>query len=271
MRKYGYKRPSATLYVRKRRTARNKQPSFFFKFICLSVLLGGVGAGLFFGGRAAYRAFAQAEFTNWHVKAVAVSGVSDALEKEIRTRTDTLLGKTFSGTQASNLEQTLSQQLPMLKSVSVSRGFFSGKLKIAVRARKAVARFVLPDGSYKYLDDSGTVYADPAGPKDILQIELKGDIPTQLPTHFVSEVQTILKIGKKLPAAAFQITVPQQTITMVLTDKSVLHLGAAEQLKEKISRAEQILQHARQAYDAPFRVDFTYFNQGKVFLTHSVH
>ncbi len=271
MRKYGYKRPSATLYVRKRRTVRNKQPSFFLKFLCLSVLLGGVCAGLFFGGRAVYRAFARAEFTNWHVKEVAVLGGTDALEKEIRTHTNTLLGKDFSGTQASKLERTLSQQLPMLKSVSVSRGFFSGKLKIAVRPRKAVARFVLPDRSYKYLDDSGTVYTDPAGPQDILQIELKGEVPARLPADFVTEVQTILKIGKKLPVAAFQITVPEQTITTVLTDKSILHFGAAEHLKEKVSRAEQVLQHAHGAYEAPFRVDFTYFNQGKVFLTHSVH
>ncbi len=271
MRKYGSHRPSATLYVRKRRMVRTQKPSFFFRFCVRAILLILIAAGLFFGGRAVWQVFAQAEFSNWHVKAVAISGVSAAVETEIQKQTASFLTQPFSATDAIQLERQFTNQFPMLENISVSRGFFSGKLKISARPRQAVARFVLPDHSYKYLDGAGVVYADPHGPQDILQIELLGDVPAQLPASFVDGVQNMLKAGKNLPVAALQLTVPEQTVTMVLTDKSVLRFGPADGLKEKAARAIQILNKARANYPAPFTVDFTYFNQGEVFLTHSSH
>lgn len=271
MRKYGSPRPRATLYVRKRRPVRSKEPSFFFRFLFRLACIVLLGAGLFFGGRFVWRAFEQAQFTDWHVKTVSVSGVSPSIEQEMQKTTAPLLNQPFSNAEATRLEHQFAKQFPMLKDVSVWRGFFSGRLKISARARKPAARFVLPDRSYRYLDEKGVVYADPAGPQDILQIELTGDVPAQLPPALVEGVQTMLKAGKNLPVATLQLTVPQQTVTLVLTDQSVLQFGPADGLQEKAARAVQILNRARTVYGAPFTLDFTYFKQGKVFLTHTSH
>ena len=133
------------------------------------------------------------------------------------------------------------------------------------------ARFVLPDHSYKYLDASSTVYEDPQGPEELLHVELFGEVPDKFPASFVEWVENILKLKKVLPFESLQVEVPSSTVTMRLTDKSVIHFGSGERLKEKAARASQILEVARQTYAVPLVLDFAYFDQGKVFLTHSSH
>ena len=81
MRKYGYHRPSATLYTRRR--VHTKRPSFFFKFIFLLLIVGGLGWCGFVGVRYGYYLIRDAQLTDWHVKSVSVSGVSGTIEKEI--------------------------------------------------------------------------------------------------------------------------------------------------------------------------------------------
>ena len=271
MRKYGYKRPSTTLYVRKRRPVRTKKPSFFFKFLSRFLLVAVLAVGLFFGARYVWRVFSQAQFTNWHAKTVVVSGISGAREQEIQKTASAFIGKPFSMTQAEQLERQFAKAYPMLAGFSVSRGLITGKLKISARPRKAVAQFVLPDHSFKYLDSSSTVYEDPQGPQNLLQIELSGEVPDKLPSSFVEWKEDLLKLKKVLPFEALQVTMPATTVTMRLTDQSLISFGSAERLKEKAARAGQILDSARQNYDAPFVMNFAYFDQGKVFLTHSSH
>jgi len=271
MRKYGYKRPSATLYVRKRRTVRPKQPSFFFKFLVRFFLFIFVAGGLFLGGRYVWHLVAQAQLTNWHIKSVAVAGIDGPRQQEIAKQAATFVGNPFSYADAQRLEKQIAQAYPMFKEVDVSRGVFSGKLKITIQPRQAVARFVLPDHSYKYLDDTSTVYDDASGPQGLLQIELEGEVPDKLPASLVEWVEDIIKLKKSLPFEALQLTVPSATVTMHLTDQSIIRFGSADHLKEKAARAVEIMSSAKTAYQAPFVLDFTYFEQGKVFLTHSSH
>ena len=106
MRKYGYQRPSATLRVTRKRPARRKKPSFFFKFLFLLFLLIVLLGALFFGGRYLYFTLKNAQITDWHVKSVAVEGLSGVREKEIFNKVVALEGKPFSGNFILNLRRT---------------------------------------------------------------------------------------------------------------------------------------------------------------------
>ena len=269
MRKYGYNRPSATLY--KRRRVRSKKPSFFFKFILLLFVLGGLGWCGFMGVRYGYYIIKDAQLTDWHVKSIVITGVDGAIEKEMRAKAVALQGKPFSFEQAENLCKEFTKTYPMLKHIRVVRGLFSGKLKIVGKKREPVAQFVLPDGSRHYIDPDSTVYADPNGPQNVPLVQLVGEVPEKLQPSFVEMVQSVLKLKKSLPFEALQLDLQGNTVTMRLPDESIIRFGAAKDLKAKAARAAQIMAQARSRYPVPVTLNFEFFEQGKVFLTLSAH
>ena len=270
MRKYGYNRPSQTLYVR-RRAVRRKQPSFFFRFLTLLLVAGVLGVGGFWALRYGYGLVKNAQITDWHVKTVAVSGMRADIEKELLAQASTWEGKPFSLQQAQQLSQEITTRYPMLKQVAVTRGLLTGKLKITAKEREAVARFVLPDQTYKYIDKDSVVYADSKHIYPVPQVELAGNVPGKLEPSFVELVQSVLKLKKSLQFESLQFDLEKNTVTMRLPDKSVIRFGSAQQLKSKATRAAQIIELARNKYHQPVTVDFEFFKWGKVFLTLSAY
>ena len=269
MRKYGYQRPSATLRVTRKRPARRKKPSFFFKFLFLLFLLIVLLGALFFGGRYLYFTLKNAQITDWHVKSVAVEGLSGVREKEIFNKVVALEGKPFSGREADLLRQELVAKYPTLAKVSVSRGMLSGKLKITARPRQPVAQFILPDQSRKYSDEESIVYADPLEMRAVLPVNLIGKVPAKLDESFVELVQNLLKLKKTLAFESIEYNATDNTVTLTLPDQSVIRFGTAVQLKQKVKRAAQIMMFAREKYHEPVSLDFSFFEKGKVFLTKS--
>lgn len=270
MRKYGSNRPSATLYVR-RRTTRKRKPSFFLKFLLMLLVAGAIAWGVFAGGRYGYYLIKNAQITDWHVKSVSVRGVDGTIEKQIFEKISALQTQPFSFSDAEKLRKELVQAYPMLRNVSVSRGLLTGKLKVSATPREPVARFLLPDRSYKFIDKDSVVYADPNGPRQIAQVELVGEVPAKLQPSFVELVQSVLKLKKSLPFEALQFNLQENTVTMRLPDQSIVRFGTAEHLKSKATRAAQIMDIAREKYQKPVTLNFEFFNQGKVFLTLYAH
>ncbi len=271
MRKYGYQRPSATLRVIRKRPVRRKRPSSFFKFLCILFLLVGIGWAGFWGVRYAYYTVKNAQITNWHVKSVVVSGLSGQREKEIFTLAASYEGKPFTMADADQLRAQLEKKYPMLTQISVSRGLLSGKLKVSARPRQPVAQFLLPDHSRKYVDEDSVVYADPQEMQSVLRVDLIGDVPSKLQPSFVELVQNVIKLKKTLAFEVLQFNIVKNTVTMQLPDKSMIHFGQADHLKQKVQRAAQIMTIAREKYHTPVTLDFSFFEKGKVFLTQNVH
>ena len=267
MRKYGYSRPSSTLYVRRRRPTTRKKPSSFPKFFVSLLLIVVACSGLWLAGRYAWRVFSQAQFADWHVKTVSVDGITGPREEEIFAKAAVFQDKSFSAQEGRQLQNQLAADYPLLTDISVSRGFLSGRLTVSVKHREPVAQFVLPDGSVRYVDRTSTVYTDPDAPEGALPVELNGAVPEKVPGSFVELVQSMLKLKKTLPFEALSFDVTDNTVIMRLPDQSVICFGPAEHLKEKVARAEQILAVAKEKYSSPVKLDFKFFDQGKVFLT----
>ncbi len=269
MRKYGYTRPRATLYTRRR--VRTKRPSFFFRFFLLLFLALGLCGGLFVCGRAVWRFLSQAGIADWHIKTVEVEGFPASARATVVAQLTPLTGQSFSGQDARNWQTGFAKQYPMLEDVDVSRGLLSGKLRVSARPRRPVARFELPDHSYQYIDRTSTVYADPHGPTDILQVSLVGPVPEKLDSSFVDLVQSLLKLKKSMPFEALQLDLDRPAVTLRLPDGSVIYFGEPKLLKQKARRAAQIMDKIRGKYPPPVALNFEFFNQGKVFLTQKPH
>lgn len=269
MRKYGYKRPAATLYTRRR--VRTKRPSFFFRFFLLLILAAGLCGGLFVCGRAVWRVFSQVQIADWHIKTVDADGFPEEGRAAVLAQLAPLTGQPFSTQDAATWQANLAKAYPMFDEVEVSRGLFSGKLSVSAAPRRPVARFELPDHSYQYLDSTSTVYADPHGPAGLLQVSLVGPVPEKLDPSFVELVQSLLKLQKSLAFDSLQLDLERPAVTMHLPDGSVIQFGAPQALKQKARRAAQILDKIRGKYPPPVVLNFEFFNRGKVFLTQKPH
>lgn len=271
MRKYGYGRMRTTRVVTRKRAPLRKK-SYFFSILLTMTLLVGLGYAGYYGVRYAIGIVQEAQITDWHVRSVEVHGLTGQQEKEFKTTAAAFEGKPFSSSDADKLRTQFVKKYPMLSHISVSRGLLSGKLKISAQPRQPIALFVLPDQSYRYVDEQRVVYVDPrANPSGILHVKIVGEVPSELPPSFVELVHELVRLKKTLTFEALELNATENTVTMRLPDKSIIHFGQATQLKQKVRRAAQIMALAKQKYKAPFTLDFKFFDRGKVFLTQTSH
>ena len=273
MRKNDIYRPSAASLGKKKRVVRRKKgSSFFFKLIFLLFFLG-ICAGVIWAAVKTYHLITSSQISDWHVKTVAVSGVTGGFNKELLALSVPYEGKPFAVKDAVALRGEIIKKYPMLKDVSVKRGLLSGKLKVSAEHRTPLAKFVLPDKSVKYIDPDSTVYSDPN--PDLLHpvpfVELEGPAPEKLNKEFIDLVESTLKLGKELDFAFLRMNLTENTVKMYMPDGSEIDFGKAANLKKKAARAAQIIARSRGRYDKPYALNFDFFEDGKVFLTQKSH
>lgn len=268
MRKYNTYRRSAPTYRGKSRL-RTKRTFSFFKSLFVLVLISVLGVGAYVGLHAGYTSFLQSDLSHWHAKKIAVEGLEGRLQQEIATLAQPYKDQQFSVKDAYNFRSELVKKYPMLSAISVKRELLSGTLKIHARLREPVAQFRLSDGTVKYVDKDSTIYDDPyvVLDKEIPSVELIGKIPEKLRSDFVDLVQSTLQLDKQLKFDTLRMNLADNTVMMILPDKTVLEFAQANQLKQKAKRASQILSFARAHYAGPYQLDFRFFDEGKVFLT----
>lgn len=273
MKKYDYYRPSASSLgrkkkVRKKYSLSSLKPLLLFLFFVALCFAGYVGLSK------TYQSFSASRLGKWSPKSISVSGVDGDLAKQLQAAGKTKLEKTFSIADASAFEKELSQKYPQLQRVNITRGLWSGKLKIAAKRRQAVAKFVLPNGAVRFIDEDSTVYTDP-NPDPLSQVpfvELEGNVPAKLGAEFVELVQSTLKLKDQLDFAFLRFNTDKDTVKMYLPDDSIINFGPAKNLRAKASRAAQIEELcAKRNMPVPHELDFTYFDDGKVFLRQTGH
>ena len=217
----------------------------------------------------AYHWLTETHVTDWKAKQVEVSGITGDFYKKITALAQEHVGQPFSVKDAVALREEILTKYPMLKKVSVKRGLLKGTLRVNVERRTAVAKFVMPDGSLKYIDGESVIYTDPSPDtlRAVPSIELEGEIPERLSPELVELVESTLKLKKELEFSALRMNLAQNTIKLFTPDGCEIDFGQAVNLKSKAARAAQIMALAREKYARPFVLNFTFFDEGKVFLT----
>jgi len=263
------RKTTVSLAKRKRTAKRNSGARFLLKLLILLVLVGGVLAGGYFGSLKLYRVVSQARLSDWHVKSVVVNGVSGDLNKALFLLGSVHQNKPFTIKNAVQLREQILKKYPMLTDVSVKRGLFSGKLSISAHHRVPLAKFIRPDGDVLFIDKDSRVYQDPHPGlvAEVPSVVLEGSVPDKLSSEFIDLVESTLKLNKELNFTLLQMDMTHNTVRMRLPDGNEIDFGSAVQLKKKAARAAQIMALSRGKYKAPFVLRFTYFENGKVFLT----
>ncbi len=264
MKKYDYYRPSSFVTKRTpRRRGKGLKPFFIllFSLFILTAVIVGLSKG--------YQAYASSDLSNWQPKKVVVSGIDGAIYKELQSVGQSKINKPFTFKQAADLKRQLEKKYPMLREVDVSRGLFSGALKIKVQRREPVAKFVLPEGTVRYIDTDSTVYTDPSAvlKTPVPFVELEGTVPEKLSGEFVALVQNTLRLEKELSFAFLRFNLTKNEVSMHMPDGTIIEFGPAKELKEKSRRAAQIIDWCRRNEKGPQKMDFRFFEEGQVFLT----
>lgn len=269
MKKYDYYRPSASSLGKKRNLRKKRSALPFVKIILLLTALALIGLAVYLAVSKGYAAFSASKISRWQPSAVAVSGVEGALAKEVGELASLRLNKPFSVKDAAILREEFAKKYPQLRKVSVRRGLVSGKLSISMQRRTPLAKFIQADGQDRFIDSDATVYADPA--PDALQnipfVEVAGKVPEKLSEEFVELLQSTLSLGKDLNFSFLRFDLNHNTVKMFMPDGCVVDFGSAENLKKKAARAATIIIHSRERYKHPLTLDFSFFEEGKVFLT----
>ena len=267
MKKYDYYRPVARPPVRRKKVRKNILPSLIKHLIVCCVL-----AGLCWGGYVLavrlYKGISASRLGQWKPKAVDLSGVDGPIAKEILAVMEPKVGTPFAVKDAVALQNEFLAKYPQLRKVSVKRGLLSGKVHVKAQRREPIAKFFLSGQAERFIDKDGTVYTDTsANPTETVQtVELVGKIPLKLDKEIVALLESILKLKKQLDFALLHIDLAQNTVTLTLPDQSIIYLGAAQDLREKVRRAAEIESAVTEQQPRPHVLDFTYFKEGKVFL-----
>lgn len=262
-----YYRPSAASLGRKR--TRRKRPlnlSFLKPVLLLAVLAFFVFAA-YVAFSKIYVALSASGVSAWQPKEAVVLGVEGAFKRELSTLAQSKLGKPFSVKDAVDLRTDIVKKYPMLTDVSVKRGLLGGALKISATRRVPVAKFVLPNGTVRFIDSDSVVYADP-NPDKLLSVpfvELEGKVPEKLSAEVVDLVKSALSLSKNLNFSFLRFNLTKNTVKMYMPDGSIVDFGAARKLKQKAARAAQVIAWLRENQPGARYVDFTFFDDGKIF------
>lgn len=246
-----------------------KKPSFsFLKPILLFVIFVAICAGTYVLAKKTYHAVAASQLGTWTPSTATVSGADGTLAKELYAAVEEKLNKPFSTRDAVQLQRQLVRAYPQLRHVSVKRGLLTSKVKVTVKRRVPVAQFYVSDGSIRFIDEDGSIYEDkkPDPLRTISTVAFKGTIPTQLNQELVDLIESTLKLKSQLEYASLQFDLTNNTVEMVLPDQCKIYFGQAKNLRQKARRAAQIEELARETAPHPHVLDFTYFDDGKVFL-----
>ncbi|MBO7238793.1 MAG: hypothetical protein J6U96_05945 [Elusimicrobiaceae bacterium] len=270
MKRTDYYRPSYSSLGRKKRVRKNK-PLSILKPILLFIIFVGLCYGGYVLATKAYQAWQLSQAGKWTAEKVSVSGAPAELAGELQAAGQTYLNKPFSVQDAVTLQSQLTTRYPQLKHISVKRGLLSSTLKINVSPRAAVAKFI-QDNQEKLLDEDGTIYTDPhPAAQNVPLVELVGTVPTQLGQEYVDLIQSALKLKKQLAFTRVQFNLENDTVKMYLPGEHVIDFGPAKQLRQKARRAAQITGHLPVNAPETYLLDFTYFDEGKVFLRQKAH
>lgn len=271
MKKYDYYRPVSKT-GRTKKIRKSPVLSIVKSLILFGVFIG-VCVAVYLLAQRAYEAVVASRLGNWTPSAVSVSGVKGVLLNELTAAAQEKTKAPFSAQDAQTLETSFMQRYPQLRQVDIKRGLMSGKLKISVKLREPLAKLQLPSKEQRLLDEDGTLYSAP-NMKEInglVSVELTGPVPAKLEGEWVDLLQSLLKLKEQLKFTSLHFDLTNNTVDMQLAVDGVLHFGPAKNLRQKVRRAAQIEKLVRAKQLGPHTLDFTYFDEGKVFLRQTAH
>lgn len=169
------------------------------------------------------------------------------------------------------IEQSLKNALPAVSSVKAERNWFTKQLEITAVMRVAIAqtadgRKIDEDGN---IYTSGTAVSSPAvSSKDMLTVTSAGELNGQLEGRAVTLVKAVAECSDLFPSRPTEVYLGAGEEDVVgLADGTRIKWGGDGFVKEKAMRVAQVYNKTSAKLPAPYTIDLSYFEDGKILLS----
>ena len=214
----------------------------------------------------------KSQWFTWKAKNLIVQAQDADTEQQIKDilsfKEDTLI----SNEDAKNLQNSLKNKLGHVQNIEVKRGFFSKKLTIKAKNYDVLAKIQVKEQPY-LLSDTGVLfnYEKAPIPDDILKIKINQEIKGSfLPQELVKLLKDLSK--SSLTGLDFvEINLDEQTFNLFFKDGSVVDMGLFDLYNDKIVALKDIIEVSqKRGFKKPYKIDFGYFKNGKIYLNTQV-
>ncbi|MFA6582769.1 MAG: hypothetical protein WCS77_00590 [Elusimicrobiaceae bacterium] len=204
------------------------------------------------------------QWARWKLEKVTVRCSDAELSAQISAYKTFEKGVQFSGADCKAYAQGIKEQFPFLKDVRVSRDWITHELIVVPTLRAPVAK--TPDGLF--VDADGSVYQPNAAaaaenclvllpetagaPLDKAVVGLAADIKENF-TLFPSPPVTLVYAGAR-------------AVSLEFADGTKVKWSESGTVREKALRIAQVYNKTAAKFPAPYRIDLTYFDDGKILL-----
>ncbi|WP_428065586.1 cell division protein FtsQ/DivIB [Candidatus Proelusimicrobium volucris] len=214
-----------------------------------------------------FDAKSRPQWLQWHVKKINVGGEDGAIAEEVKKYITFKEGDAISYSDCSALEGLLEDNLKELKKVSVWRNYFTGDLNVKIKKHEPFGRIETENKNYLFAEN-GLIFNDDKSPRyeALLKIKTEGEIKGEFLSKEFVELVKAVKGETDLSVEEFTVNMDKQSFGLTLKG-AYADMGGLKDGAGKIKVLERVMaESARRGFKEPFKIDFNYFNDGKIYL-----
>lgn len=254
------RRPRVTLRA-KARTQRNRRAASLLFLAFLS-------CGLAYQAPKAWATVSTVDapqWSKWHFQGVRVKCASPETAAAIAATVRFPAGVEVSARDCAVLARAVEAAFPAVNAVKISRNWFTKQLEIHADMRVPIA--IASDG--RLIDENGRLYtvniatADTAG---LFQVSAATAAPV-LATPAVILVKAVQANAGLFPSKPVKLYCHTETAEVFLKDGTRIKWGGEGFVREKAMRVAQVYNKTSAKFPAPYSIDLSYFEDGKILLS----
>jgi cell division septal protein FtsQ len=214
------------------------------------------------------------DWLKWRVKDIKITGETKDMQYEVSKYIGFEKGDEITSRDCSNLEDMLLSNLKLLSSVKVKRNFFTKELNVEIKKHIPLAK-IISESKARYLAQNGIIFddAEPQGSPAFFPVHLKTaikkDFLSQELVELISKINAVKDEGVAIFAA--HIDSDAKTMNIEIKDTAFVQMGSYANAVEKFKKLAEILSISSGInFKKPYKIDFTYFDYGKIYLTPAV-
>lgn len=238
------------------------------------VFLGLLLAGLFYQAPKAWATVSMVDaprWTRWYFQALKVHCADTETAAAISSAIRFPQGVEVSLKDCAIIEQSLKAALPSVSSVKAERNWFTKQLEITAVMRVAVAQTA--DG--RKIDEDGYIYSDgtavssaAVSASDMLTVTSAAELNGRLDGRAVTLVKAVAECSDLFPSRPAEVYLGVGADDAVaLADGTRIKWGGDGFVKEKAMRVAQVYSKTSAKLPAPYNIDLSYFEDGKILLS----
>ncbi|MDD4004018.1 MAG: cell division protein FtsQ/DivIB [Elusimicrobiaceae bacterium] len=206
------------------------------------------------------------QWTKWRYQGLDVHCADKATAAAIPAEVRFPAGVEVSLRDCAVLEKSVRTALPAVSVVRVSRNWFTRRLEIEAEMRAPLAQ--IPDG--RFIDADGYVYTPDAAsaPANLFLINSAAPSNGRMDGRTVTLAKAVLESASLFPSSPVKLECgPGETDSVVLRDGTRIKWGEAGFVREKAMRIAQVYNKTAAKFPAPYNIDLSYFEDGKILLS----